>query len=464
MDKRLRKREPMPLARPGSTRRRGTTAALLAVLVVAGCGVPARLQPAPPDPVCAGFERYGDLSGTTVTVVEPVPGGEPGIEPGAGGGRRIGGYDTFTRCTGARIEHRDAPSSTDLVRPGEPPPDLGYLPDAAALTDLVRRTGGVRPAPLPVAANVAEFYPETYRAAGSVDGTLYAAPLDATVKSLVWYSPRVFAERGYPVPTSWDGLLALSGRMVADGATPWCTGTAAAPATGAALVDDLEHALLRSAGPEIFDAWVGHAIPVDSPQVVAALAEVGGLLPKSAVVDGGPADAAGTPAPDGARPVLSGGCLMHRADDRYPGSRPTGTRIAADGDLFAFPLPPGDPAAGPVAVVGGGFVVAFTDRREVQALHAYLSTPDWAATVARTAGRDWVSPNGGLDPAAPAEPVQRLVLGLLQDPRGTLRYDGSDRMPLVVGSGALPQALSSWLTGATDPADALAPAEAAWPR
>ncbi|HVH23862.1 MAG TPA: extracellular solute-binding protein [Pseudonocardia sp.] len=455
----------MPLPRRSSTRRRGTTAALLAVLAVAGCGAPARLQPAPSDPVCAAFERYGDLSGTTITVAEPASGAESGTERGADSERRIGGYDTFTRCAGARIEHRDALGPTGLLQPGEPPPDLGYLPDAAALTDLVRRTGAVRPAPPPVAANVAEFYPETYRAAGSVDGTLYAAPLDATVKSLVWYSPRVFTERGYRVPTSWDDLLALSGRIVSDGGTPWCAGTTAAAATGASLVDDLEHALLRSAGPETFDAWVGHAIPVDSPQVVAALAEVGALRPDPAAVGGGaPAGGVTTPVPGGGVLPPSGGCLLRRADDRYPATLPTGAQAAADGELFAFPMPPRDPATGPVAVVGGGFVVAFTDRREVQALHAYLSTPDWAAAMARTAGPGWVSPNGGLDPAAPGEPVQRLVLGLLQDPRATLRYDGSDRMPPAVGSGALPQALTSWFTGATGTGDALASVEAAWPR
>ena len=44
-----------------------------------------------------------------------------------------------------------------------------------------------------------------------------------------------------------------------------------------------------------------------------------------------------------------------------------------------------------------------------------------------------------------------------------LRYDGSDRMPAVVGSGALPQALLAWVSG-TPAADALAGAEAAWPR
>jgi len=448
----------MPLPRRRLRRRARLAAVLAAGLAAVGCTwAPVPPQPPPPDPACAPFERYGDLSGTSVRIVEASS--DPGRP-------RIGGYAAFARCTGTRIEYHRVPAIADALRAGDPAPDLGYLPDAAALADLVRQTGAVVPVSPPVAANVAEFYPETYRAAGSVDGTLYAAPLDGSVKSLVWFSPRVFAARGYRVPTDWAELLALSERSAADGHTPWCAAAGAGPATGSPLVDALEDTLLGTAGPEVFDAWVGHTIPTDSPQLVAALDELGRIARNSAFVNGGigdPASIASTPVAAGGLPILTGSCLLHRQADRYADAWPAGTDISPGGDVFAFRLPPRTPDAGPTALVGGGFVVAFSDRREVAGLQAHLSTPEAATAMARELGPGWLSPNSGLDPDALGDPLERLALDVLQDPRTTLRYDGSDRMPATVGAGSLPRALTAWITGATS-TDALAAAEAGWPR
>jgi alpha-glucoside transport system substrate-binding protein len=424
-------------------------ATLVAGLATAGCAAgPPATPPAPaatppssaaPDPACAAFQRYGDLTGTTVSI----------LETDVDGDRRIGGYRAFAACTGTRIEHRSTSSIIERLRAGDRP-DLGYLPEAGSLGELVRLTGAVSPAPPLVAANVAEFYPETYRAAGSVDGTLYAAPLDATVKSLVWYSPRVFAERGYPVPATRDELLALARRMAADGSVPWCA------AAEVPLVDQLEGAVLGSAGPEIFDAWVDHAIPTDAPQVATALDAIGEIVRDPTLVDGG------DPASIASSPAASGQCLLHQQSDRYATAWPDGTDVSENGAVFAFRVPVWNPDIGPTALVGGGFVAAFNDRREVQALQAFLSTPDWANAMSGER-RDWVSPSSGLDPATVDGIVARLALGVLQDPRVTLRYDGSDRMPAAVGSAALPQAITSWI-GGTSTADALATAETAWPR
>ncbi len=464
--------------------------ALCVALGGCGTGPASPAAPAPgPDPACAEFLRYGDLSGSTVDIAETAPDPEPGTAtptapPTAtpstatptptSNGPRIAAYSGFERCTGVRIRHRVVASIAEQATAG-PPPDLGHVPDAAALAELVRTNATVKPAPPQVAANVAEFYPETYRAAGSVDGTLYAAPLDATVTSLVRYSPRIFAERGYAVPTSWETLLELSQRIVADGGVPWCAeaGPGDGTGTGGLLVNSLEDALLGTAGPELFDAWVEHRIPTDAPQVVAALdglapilrGPVSGSPATGSPVTGSsgePASATSTPGPAGGSPITSGSCLLSRQSDSDVGHRPAGA-AAADGDVFAFRLPARNPDIGSTAVVGGGFVIAFSDRREVQAVAAYLSTPEWANAMAREREGGWLSPNSGVDRAAAADPIDRLALEVLQDPRVTLRYDGSDRMPAAVGAQALPQALTAWSTG-TPAATALAAAEASWPR
>jgi alpha-glucoside transport system substrate-binding protein len=366
-----------PARRSGAAVRRTWIAAAVLGVAIGGCGAnPAPAPPAAPapDPACTAFQRYGDLSGSIVDIAETASAPDIGSAAGSGtatpapmpAGPRIAAYSAFEACTGVRIRHRSVASVAEQVATGTPP-DLGYLPDAAALTELVRTTGAVKPAPPPVAANVAEFYPETYRAAGSVDGTLYAAPLDAEVKSLVWYSPRVFAARGYAVPTSWDGLLELSRRVMADGGVPWCPdpdpdtdpgAAAGGPGAGGSLVDSLEDAVLSSAGPELFDAWVEHRIPTDAPQVAAALDGLAPILRRDAaggtggsVAEGSrdPASAAtSTPGSADSSPITSGSCVLSRADSDA-GDWPLGTVIAADGDVFAFRLPARSPDIGSTA-------------------------------------------------------------------------------------------------------------------
>lgn len=52
----------------------------------------------------------------------------------------------------------------------------------------------------------------------------YAFPYKQEVKSLVWYSPDNFAEKGYTIPQTMEELLALQDKIIADGGTPWCIG------------------------------------------------------------------------------------------------------------------------------------------------------------------------------------------------------------------------------------------------
>ena len=57
-------------------------------------------------------------------------------------------------------------------------------------------------------------------------------PWRANVKSMVWYSPKAFADKGYKVPETLDEMKALSDQIVKDGGTPWCAGIESGVATG----------------------------------------------------------------------------------------------------------------------------------------------------------------------------------------------------------------------------------------
>ena len=86
--------------------------------------------------------------------------------------------------------------------------------------------------------------------AGSVDGKLYGLFYKQDLKSIVWYPVKAFETAGYAVPTTWDELVALSDKIVADGSNPWCTTIEHGDASGWVATDWLEDVLLRTAGAD----------------------------------------------------------------------------------------------------------------------------------------------------------------------------------------------------------------------
>ncbi len=456
----------------GPTLRRGTTALLSATLgaslVLAGCGGSnvagggGGSGPAGTAPECAAYTQYGDLSGKRITLYTSIV--APEDQP------HIDSYKPFESCTGAQIGYE---GSTEFeaqlpvrIQSGSPP-DVAHIPQPGLLSTLVAQTGAVKPAPQAVATNVDQYFSETYKAAGSVNGTLYAAPLGATVKSFVWYSPKAFAAKGYAVPTTWDEMITLSNRIVAEGGKPWCAGISSGEATGWPLTDFLEDAMLRENGPDVYDQWVDHTIPFNAPQVAAALDRVGTILKNPAYVNGGLGDVssiATTTFQDGGLPILDETCFMHRQANSYATNFPEGTDVSENGDAYTFELPPIDPAAPTTILVGGEFVAAFADRPEVQAFQAYLSSPEWANEKAEaTPEGGWISANTGLDPANLTSPIDKLSAEILQDFSHTFRFDGSDLMPASVGSASFGRGMTDWITGKSTE-DSLTFIEQSWPR
>ncbi len=125
------------------------------------------------------------------------------------------------------------------------------------------------PAQADVAANVDKYWDPGWKKYGTVGGKFYAAPLGANVKSLVWYSPKMFAAKGYTVPTTWDQMIALSDKIAADptGVKPWCAGVESGAATGWTATDWLEEVVLRQAGPDVYDQWIAHKVKFADPPI-----------------------------------------------------------------------------------------------------------------------------------------------------------------------------------------------------
>ncbi len=411
------------------------------------------------DADCADFEQYGDLEGETVTVYTSIV--TPEDQP------HIDSYRPFEECTGATIRYEGDRAFEEqvLVRTqAGNPPDIAFVPQPGLLQQLVG-TGEAVPAPAETEANVDEFWGEDWKLYGTVDGTFYAAPLGANMKSLVWYSPGAFEEAGYEIPETLDELRELSDQIVADGGTPWCAGIESGEATGWPLTDWHEDMMLRTVSPEQYDAWVANELPFDSRESAAALDLVGEFLKNDEYVNGGFGDVrsiATTAFGDAGLPILDGQCWMHRQASFYAANWPEGTEVGEDGQVFAFYLPAETADERPV-LGGGEFVLAFDDRPAVQAFQTYLSTDLWANNKAKaTTEGGWVSANTGLDIENLVSPIDRLAAETFQDPNATFRFDGSDMMPAAIGSNEYWRQMTNWITG-QDTQTTVSNVQRAWP-
>jgi alpha-glucoside transport system substrate-binding protein len=412
---------------------------------------------------CAPYTKFGDLKGKTVSVYTTIIAPEDAPHQAS--------YKPFEDCTGVTIKYegsREMEAQLPVRVKGGNAPDIAYLPQPGLLKTMVE-TGKVIAAPPEVEANVDKNMPD-WKTYGTVDGTFYAAPLGANVKSYVWYSPQAFADKGYQVPKTWDELLALTEKIAADNpggdVKPWCAGIESGDATGWPATDWVEDVMLRTAGPEVYDKWVAHEIPFNDPAVATALAEVGKILKNPKYVNGGFGDVktiASTSFQDAGKQVMEGTCYMHRQASFYAANWDPGTKVGEDGDVWAFYLPSKDASTHPV--LGAGEVTAaFADRPEVKAFQTYLSSTEWATERAKTCGTGGcVTANINVDPALLKSPVDKLSAETLTDKSATFRFDGSDLMPGAVGAGTFWKGMVDWITGQDDKAT-LDYIEQSWPK
>ncbi|BBH70934.1 alpha-glucoside ABC transporter substrate-binding protein [Actinoplanes sp. OR16] len=407
---------------------------------------------------CSPYTAFGDIKGKTVTIYTGIvtPEDTPHKES----------YKPFEQCTGATIKYEgDKAFETQVLvraKAGNPP-DLAFVPQPGLLQQLVA-TGKAVEAPAETSANVDKWFGEDWKAYGTVDGKFYAAPLGANVKSLVWYSPQEFKDKGYTVPTTLADLQTLTDKIVTDGGKPWCAGISSGEATGWPVTDWVEDFVLRTAGPEVYDQWVKHEIPFNDPKIATAFDAAGNYLKNDKYVNGGLGDVksiASTTFQDAGLPILDGQCSLHRQASFYAANFPADTKIAEDGDIYAFYLPGQDASSKPV-LGGGEFVLAFADRPEVKAFQTYLSSDTWANTKAKLSS-GWVSANKGLDPNNLKNPIDKLSATILLDPNATFRFDGSDMMPAAVGSNAFWKQATNWITG-QDTKTTVDNIEKAWPQ
>jgi alpha-glucoside transport system substrate-binding protein len=437
----------------------GAAAASAAALALVGCTGDIANEDAG-DVDCAPYESYGTFEGKTVTIGGTILDLEAD--------RLVESWKDFETCTGIEIDYQGSSefeAQIAVLAEGGNAPDIGIVPQPGLLARLAAG-GWLIPASADVEANVDKWWGEDWKQYGTYDGTFYSAPLMASIKGYIWYSPSMFEEGGYEIPKTLDELKALSEKIAATGAKPWCVGLESGEATGWPGTDWIEDFVLRQAGPDVYDQWVSHEIPFNDPQIVKAFDSVGEYLKNPDMVNGGIGDVStqiSEAFQTAGLPILDGECSMHHQASFYetfwnPDGGDANT-VAPDGTVWAFLLPPVN-ADDPQAVTGGGeFPVAFRDAEEVEVVRTFLSSDTWANNRVSLGGV--ISANKGVDPENASSELLKQSIEILQGDT-TFRFDGSDLMPGAVGADSFWKGIVAWVGGQStqDTVDAI---EASWP-
>ncbi len=384
-------------------------------------------------PAMAGSYRGPDLKGEVVSIACPWTGSE------GDSFRKV--VARFEQATGARVALSCSRSSEQQIvieiKSGSPTnisvfSQPGLAANMAAIGALT-----------PLGDQAREWVRQHYAAGDSwVDLGSYAGRTgnkdfygifyNVNVKSLVWFLPENFHERGYRVPESMEDLQALTQRIAADGGKPWCIGLGSDAATGWPATDWVENLMLRLHAPEVYDGWTTNAVKFNDPRVVAAIDAYGWFARNESFVYGGSRAVATVSYKDSPKGLfaLPPRCFMHHQGSFIPAFFPEARLDEAD--FFYFPVYRAKQNEKPL--LGGGTLTAITkDSPGARAFMAYLQHPE--------SHEIWMAEKGFLTPlkdvdlnrysSALARKQGELLLGAT-----VFRFDGSDLMPGAVGTGS----------------------------
>jgi alpha-glucoside transport system substrate-binding protein len=239
-------------------------------------------------------------------------------------------------------------------------------------------------------ANAAN-YKAFFTAPGTIGGRWLGLPVKADIKTIIWYSPAVFAAKGYSVPTTWDELDALVEEMKANGDVPWSMGFESEGATGWTGSDFIQDILLVQQGPEFVNGIIDGSVPYNDPGVAQAWETYGKWAKDPAYTVGGAEGTLSTPFldaiykpfadPPEAMMVKQSGFAGGEVAKQFPD-------LVYGEDYDFFPVPGAQGLQG-----GADWLMAFNDTPAVRALVAYLSSELGGANWAK-ASFD-LSPNNG---------------------------------------------------------------------
>jgi alpha-glucoside transport system substrate-binding protein len=373
-------------------------------------------------------------------------------------------FEPFEERTGIDVVYEGNKDFETLILvrvEGNNAPDIAQFAQPGLLADFVRKGNVVDLNTFMDRAQLEEQYNPTFLDLATVDGKMAGLWHNNDVKSLVWYPKKAFDAAGYTVPETWDELIALSDKMVADGSAPWCIGIESAGATGWVGTDWVEDVVLRTTTPENYDRWVNGELDFNSPEIKAAFDRVGEIWFKEGYVYGGTPTILTTAFGDAVDPLFENPpkCWLHRQASFITNFFPETAKVGEDIDYFY--LPPIDPAQGKPVLGSGSISAMFNDRPEVREVMEFLATGE-SMKVEAEAGVG-VAPHKDADPSWYPNDATRGFAEILQNAT-TFRFDASDLMPSAVGAGSFWTGIVDWVGAeGANTEEVLQNIDASWP-
>jgi alpha-glucoside transport system substrate-binding protein len=301
---------------------------------------------------------------------------------------------------------------------------------------------------------------------GLYKGKHWGVPTNINLKSMIWYPKKAFDAKGYQVPKTWDDLLALSDKIVADGSSPWCMGFESGGASGWPATDWMEDIMLRTAGVDTYDKWYKHEIPFNDPSVKKAGELFGKVLFTPNYVLGGAAASANIAFADAPKPMFDNPpkCWLHRQATFIAAQFPETAKAGVDYDWFPFP-----PIDQQGVLYGGELTVVGKNgnRPEVVDFLKRFIAQDVQCKMGGVAASSRVSPNVNVGADCYTNKILADASTVLIDAlkNGTGRFDASDLMPAAVGSGKEWTEMINYIKNGPSYLDtALNNIESAWPK
>jgi len=358
--------------------------------------------------------------------------------------------EPFEAATGIKVEFtgtRDLPTIlTTRVAAGNPP-DVSAIPNPGQMQEFAEVGALVDLSEFMDIGKLQDEYSQTWIDLGSYGGKLYSIFISADLKSLVWYNIEAFASAGYQIPETWDELMTLSDKMVAQGKTPWSIGLESGAASGWPGTDWIEDIMLRIAKPEVYDKWASHEISWTDSAVKRAWEIFGDIARSDKYVYGGAATALTTNFGD------APGVLFTSPPRAYMHKQATFIKsfilnydptLKPGEDFSFFPFPSIDPEYGTPALGGADMFAVFNNTPEAQAFMRYLATAGaqeiWIVQLGK------LSTNRRVNPNVYPDDLTRKAAEILASAQ-TFRFDGSDLMPAAVGSGSFWSGILDYVGG-----------------
>lgn len=481
-----------------------TMSVLAATILVAACsGSPATPTPGsttPPASTAAGSTAPGSQapSASPAAAVPTVPTGYKELDASLGAdqpykgktvtiqvqwtGGELANFQAsladYAKATGITIEVDSVPSSHETVLKsrieGGSPPDLAQL---AQPTPVLAYAAEGKVIDLATFMDANKLSSEHQATIGLVtqNGHIWGIPYKADVKSTIWYPIKAFAAKGYQVPTTWDQLIALSDKIVADGSNPWCI-SAGGPgdATGWQITDWIEEVVLKTKGLDYYNQWISHKVTFEDPGIKAAFDQyVGKIFFTDKYVYGGPqaiinTDQKTTMDPMFNQDLQAPNCWMQKVPtwygpDFFPDQRASGqpSKYVVGTDVGIFPFPTIDPSQNNVEG-SADTMMMLADRPEVRAVAEFLATPQGLQRWIEAGSA--ISTNSTTPSSWYAGAYKLSVASSIVNKASGIGFDASDLMPGAVGAGTFWTQSVDWVNNNGKNTDAVLKAiDDSWP-